>query len=112
MFKQRKPYHSPHTHHADFSETKQNNISMENIYFILISSSICSVLARIICVGWLRLFYPVNLWSCWSSGDKDTRRTESIELLPAFSEAWKYFPGLVHSERKYFFLQFEQISPG
>ena len=67
MFKQRKPYHSPHTHHADFSETKQIKIWMENIYFISLSFTIFSVLGENY-LSWLAgLFYPVDLWSWWSS---------------------------------------------
>ena len=68
MFKQRKPYHSPHTHHADFSETKQIIIWMENIYFISLSFTIFSVLSENY-LSWLAgLFYPVDLWSWWSRG--------------------------------------------
>ena len=49
------------THH--FSETKQIKIWMENIYFILLSFTIFSVLGENY-LSWLAgLFYPVDLWS-------------------------------------------------
>ena len=49
-----------------------------------------------------RRFPPPNLVSCWSSGNKDTRRTESIELLPAFIEACKIFSWISLRDKIFF----------
>ena len=91
---------------------KQNNISLENInliffcfYLNCFSPEERNVLC---CVG--GCFLLEILWAAGAAGNKDTGRTESIELLPAFIEAAKYFHGF-HSESKiiFFFLNVANI---
>ena len=110
MFKQRKSYHSPHTHPADSSERKQNNISMKNNSFIFFSFSLLSSGENnLCCVG--GGFLLLILWAAGALETKTLDGRRALNYCRRLSRPAKYFPGF-HSETKYFFSQILPILSG
>ena len=110
MFKQRKSYHSPHTHPADSSERKQNNISMKNNSFIFFCFSLLSSGENnLCCVG--GGFLLLILWAAGALETKTLDGRRALNYCRRLSRPAKYFPGF-HSETKYFFSQILPILSG